>query len=41
MKKLILISLLSVGIAGACDTENCKDFIQASNDLKKVYGIKN
>lgn len=40
MKKLILAGLLSVGVACACDTENCQAFIQASNDFKKVYNIK-
>lgn len=36
MKKLILAGLLSVGVACACDTKECKKFITEFQSFKKV-----
>lgn len=39
MKKLILAGLLSVGVASACDTENCKKFMTEFQSFKKSIEI--
>ena len=40
MKKLILAGLLSVGVACACDTSNCKMFLKSAEAFKKIQNIK-
>lgn len=40
MKKLLLAGLLSVGVACACDTRNCKDFIEAMHDFVELHNVK-
>ena len=39
MKKLILTGLLSVGVACACDTKECKKFIAEFQHFKKSIEI--
>ena len=39
MKKLLLAGLLSVGVACACDTKECKKFIAEFQNFKKSIEI--
>ncbi|MCI5787007.1 hypothetical protein [Helicobacter trogontum] len=40
MKKLILASLLSVGVACACDTFECERFVESMHDFVELHNLK-